>query len=164
MPWEGRRENYISVCTWGGERERERRERERGREERERERKRERERERERDGVQGGKVFAENLSPALPPSLLSHSMWSLSLSLSLFAGRHQTNTPAPRTNPLSTAPTLPASAIDSHTPIPHYTQSHKRTHSHTLHAHTHTRSIPHYTHREQSSERSRRARGSSALV
>lgn len=65
---------------------------------------------------------------------------SLSLSLSLFAGRHQTNTPAPRTNPLSTTPTLSASAIDSHTPIPHYTQAHtKHINAHTLtHARTHT--------------------------
>lgn len=92
-------------------------------------------------------------------------MFAENLSLSLFAGRHQTNTPAPRTNPLSTAPTLPASAIDSHTPIPHYTPAHtKHINAHTL-THAHTRGpIPHYTHREQSSERSRRASGSGALV
>ncbi len=73
---------------------------------------------------------------------------SLSLPLSLFAGRHQTNTPAPQTNPPSTAPTLTAS-VHSHTPIPHYTQAHTkhinarirtRKHTHTQsHSSLHTR-------------------------
>lgn len=80
--------------------------------ERESERKKELSRRRERDmGFEGKK----SLSP-------------------LFTGRHQTNTPAPRTNPLSTTPTLPTSNMHSHTPTPHYTQTHKthnRTHNHT---------------------------------
>lgn len=93
--------------------------------------------EKERDGVWGEKVFAENLSP--------------SLLFSLSTGRHQTNTPAPQTNPLSTAPTFPASAVHSHAPIPHYTQTHtKHINAHTLtHAHTRSHSSLHTARAEQ---------------
>ena len=76
---------------------------------------------------------------------------SVSLSFLLLPGRHQTNTPAPRSNPPSTAQLW--------LPLP-YTYTLLITHTHT-HAHTQTK-IPHYIHSR--SERLRRASGSGALV